>query len=146
MSLFLRTIRHGWTSGSLRRSEASAISPTRAMMHVGRSMQTSRVSFIPNTSSWPPTWTTWRRTPSGTGDLLHQACWGQGLSQGTFCIKLWERRIFPQGLFVVETERSQSDGELLSRGYKSGKNPTDIFARCTATSSRQVEMRTTETH
>lgn len=66
---------------------------------------------------------------------------------GTFFMKLWERRIFPPGLFVVETERSRSGGESLSGGFKSGKNPTESVAGCTATTRRtQVEMRATETH
>lgn len=60
----LRTIRPGWTSGSSRRGEASATSPTRATTLGGRSTRTSTVWFTPNISSWPPTWMTWRRTPS----------------------------------------------------------------------------------
>lgn len=68
-----RTIRRGWTSGSLRHAEGSATSPTRATTPAGRSTLTSRACIIPSTSSWRPTWTTWRRTPSGREDCLQDA-------------------------------------------------------------------------
>lgn len=133
MCLLLRIIRHGWTWGSSRHGEANATSPTRAMTHAGRSMQMSTTLFTPNILSWLPTWMTWRRTPSGKGDLLHYTI--MGIVTGTFWKRLWEWQIFPPELFVVETERSRSGGELLPRGFESGKNPTDFVAWCIATVS-----------
>lgn len=69
-SLSLRTTRRGWTSGSLRHGVASVTSPTRVTMCAGRSMQTSIAWSTLNTSLWRPTWTIWRRTPSGLEDIL----------------------------------------------------------------------------
>lgn len=90
----LRTIRPGWTSGSLRRGEANATSPTRATTLGGRSTQTSTVWFTPNISSWPPIWMTWRRTPSATGTSCTR--WLKGLlSKEGFSFQKclpWKRR------------------------------------------------------
>lgn len=121
MSLFLRTIRRGWTSGSLRRGEVSAISPTRATTHVGRSTQTSTVSFTQNTSSWLPTWTTWKRTPSGTGDLLHHMCWGQGLSQGLFAWSFGSGGFSLQDCLLWKQREADQTENYSSEALKVGK-------------------------
>lgn len=88
MCLSLRIIRHGWTSGSLRRGGVSVTSPTRATTRAGRSTPTSTAWFTPNTSSWRPTWTTWKKIPSGEGEGLKDC-------HGDFLIKLWERWNIP---------------------------------------------------
>lgn len=64
-----RTIRRGWICGSLRHGEVSATSPTRATTPAGRNTLTKETFPIPSTSSWLPTWRTWRRTPRGRDDL-----------------------------------------------------------------------------
>lgn len=118
----LRTIRPGWTSGSLRRGEANATSLTRATTLGGRSTQTSTVWFTPNISSWPPIWMTWRRTPSAPGtrgtipDLLRTK-----IVKGPFFKSFLSRRFFPPEVFTMETERSWRDGEVLSKGSRVGK-------------------------
>ena len=65
MWLSRRTTGPGSTSGSSRPSEASATSPTTVTTPAGRSTPTRAGCTTPSTSSCRPTWTTWRRTPSG---------------------------------------------------------------------------------
>lgn len=93
-SLSLRTTRRGWTSGSLRHGVASVTSPTRVTMCAGRSMQTSIAWSTLNTSLWRPTWTIWRRAPSGQEAMLQVTGVAKRKTSGTSA-GYWPLEAFP---------------------------------------------------